>query len=631
MNDLFFENSAELWRFICKSANFKDVFYDYSLQEALKKELKLSPLKTVEYSLKQKGITCDELVLALLRVMEPYSQMMVDLLKMFERASAQSTDNNIQISFDFENKTNNLTFDLKNFKRQIKIVTSTYIKLIVPKIEKPFELVEFFYGLLFGKCCQYCAKYIYPNEWLDIYFNKDVWPNINLEQPKTGIYEFDKLICKIWLFINAIISEFKITYDEKIGRKRSVNRGSSDGRMQNFWCAENDLWIGNLLNSIFLLVDAINNLQDEEKKKKIQLLTKQISKKLDSYESQKIIVKDDILSIIEVLNIPIWKKRYELYSAWVATQIVAAFEKDKLVFNVTNNTLSFSFKGSRLATAKNFNPPLEIWSELRTPFSNPVSKKRKNNIQPDYTIGFSPVTVPENSIAVIECKQYKKSSTKNFSEAITDYANGRPYADVYLVNYGSISSKVIKNVSEQTKERTCVIGEFVPSSIFANVLKERISETVTKVYNKNARKYAMTIELKWDSSVQDLDLIVEVVCKSEKYTIYYEKMGHIDIFPYAILNRDFCAENGVEIISLERIMEDATYNILVINSSENSMNSIPELKINIFDKPIIIKPNNPLLVNDTWNVCKIDSMGIEIINSIESRNYSCLPEKSRTI
>lgn len=41
--------------------------------------------------------------------------MMSDLLKMFEEAGAQFTDNNIQINFDFEDAKENFGLDLEHF------------------------------------------------------------------------------------------------------------------------------------------------------------------------------------------------------------------------------------------------------------------------------------------------------------------------------------------------------------------------------------------------------------------------------------------------------------------------------------------------------------------------------------
>jgi hypothetical protein len=70
-------------------------------------------------------------------------------------------------------------------------------------------------------------------------------------------------------------------------------------------------------------------------------------------------------------------------------------------------------------------------------------------MQPDYSLITSPITSPESSILEVECKQYLVASKRKFADALTDYANGRPNAQIVLVNYGRASSDILNEVDRR--------------------------------------------------------------------------------------------------------------------------------------------------------------------------------------
>lgn len=91
---------------------------------------------------------------------------------------------------------------------------------------------------------------------------------------------------------------------------------------------------------------------------------------------QKILNK--IEDIFEFLDLPIWKQRHELYSVWVGIKTLKILQtKFTLRVHSVENKLVFSFSGTHLATIDNLLPNIHIWSELRSPLSNPIGKFRK--------------------------------------------------------------------------------------------------------------------------------------------------------------------------------------------------------------------------------------------------------------
>ena len=166
---------------------------------------------------------------------------------------------------------------------------------------------------------------------------------------------------------------------------------------------------------------------------------------------------------LELLNLPIWEKRHELYQTWVLTQIDKALLDYERVIHHCGGELLLTFYGTHIGTVETEKGRVHIWSELRSPLENPIGKGRKKHIQPDYSLTFEPITSPSQTITAIECKQYRKANPKNFAEALIDYANGRPNANVLLVNYGAIPANISEKIDDNLKIRTFILGNFMPN------------------------------------------------------------------------------------------------------------------------------------------------------------------------
>ena len=121
--------------------------------------------------------------------------------------------------------------------------------------------------------------------------------------------------------------------------------------------------------------------------------------------------------------------------------------------------------GTHLATLDDPNLRLHIWAELLTKLENPVGNERKEAIKPDFSIMLEPVTSPESSVFEVEVKQWHKSSTRKFSEALTDYANGRSNSEVVLLNYGTAPSRILNSVEENVRGRTSIYEKVRPQSM----------------------------------------------------------------------------------------------------------------------------------------------------------------------
>ena len=248
-----------------------------------------------------------------------------------------------------------------------------------------------------------------------------------------------------------------------------------------------------------------------------------------------------------------------------------ALPENDVQYHVKDNTLSFSFSGSHIATIKSYSPPLELWAEIRTYYPSPKGRSRKNHIQPDYTLAIEDAYNADRSVAVVECKQYKKYSRKNFLNAAEDYAGGRPQANVFLVNYGTMNPLLKDSVDGKYRDRIQFFGSIQPHTTetiaFRNALKAAIDQ-----YYKNNFKFKIsecffpnkgcTIRLKWSDLPKDLDLHLIITTDTQKYHVAFNQRGSSDNYPFAELGNDDRDGYGNESITISQLLS-AKYDIYV--------------------------------------------------------------------
>ena len=216
------------------------------------------------------------------------------------------------------------------------------------------------------------------------------------------------------------------------------------------------------------------------------------------------------------------EKRYELYSAWVSTQIMRALPCKNVHYHTKDNRLSFSFSGSHIATISSYTPSLELWAEVRTYYDSPKSRTRKRHIQPDYTLAIGDAYEANHSVAVVECKQYKKYNRKNFLNAAEDYAAGRPNSKVFLVNYGTIPLSLKDKAEDRFRNQISFFGNVRPSTVDTMAFRKQLLQEIDQYYEKTyptrliMPEYSKPcgvciLRLTWGSQPKDLDLHLVVI------------------------------------------------------------------------------------------------------------------------
>jgi len=628
------KETLKLWDYLKSKGGLDIKNYDSSIIEELQSELSLPIGADFEKQLKDENITIENFIVSFFKVVEPFSEMMSDLLLMFENAGAKTSNNNLNIELNFDNLKSDLKFDLENFKKWINIW-----RKVKNKYNANLWNIELIWSLsqIFGYR-NYRSQNPELKRWLLEYNERMLWPDFLLKLPKCSNTTLNQLINRVWNLWTTIVKESsRLTKDRRKLHKEYLNNRELYEQNENEYSwsplllaqIDHDNWSGSFAEKVFSTIEELNTLAPTKREEHLSKLInnlEQLFRNIPTVEFEEDIIINDFK---EFLNLPIWKKRYELYSAWISTCILEALKDNPHRIHTFNESIVFSFSGTHLATFDNFTPRLHVWSELRSPLENPIGKGRKKAIQPDYSLITDPVTnKTETSVLVIECKQYIKPSKKNFANALTDYAKGRPNSNVILVNYGKITESIIDDVHKDVRHRTFLIGNMKPNSSesitrFNDIVRKTIIGHFGFIGqpNKITLNSSGIINLKWGKMPSDLDLHLFIEDDNNNWEkIFYSNMGNSTSFPWAILDSDKQNGYGPENIKIDKWV-GRKYHFAVNNYSGDSLMKTSNAKIEFKLGKEIFEFKCP---NDGdgkwWDVFYIDVVNNRIIEKNEIVN-----------
>jgi len=226
-----------------------------------------------------------------------------------------------------------------------------------------------------------------------------------------------------------------------------------------FWTIldmEDDRWMRTLIQAL--------SAAAHFSKAALKALGQQLDAVTDRYPQRPFDVTVSLGDLESVLSLPIWKKRYELYSVWIATEIVRALDEHDVEIHHDNGKIAFGFRQTLIATVRTSPGPFKLISERRSPLQDPRGKGRKAGIQPDH--GLWTGSDPEVCRMAIEVKHYKASANQKFLEVFEDYARALSDGHIYLVNHGP-TSDIVDKVPRQLRDRCHSIPNLTPSNLAA--------------------------------------------------------------------------------------------------------------------------------------------------------------------
>ena len=588
------ENGLQIWLALVRSGLEETrknqlAGYDAELVGELKKGLYPNATRSLERELHAAPPSVEAFLEIFFGALKPFSRMLRDVLGMFEEAGARRSEENLRIAFDFDKASESLALTLEEF-RETEAVFHRVARSIVVRwwnSNTLFSLVQDVQNVLepLG-VVDVRQRFDAPSRvrdprvrrWLEQNGKPNWLPFPGF--PRSGIADLDEILGMAESLINYMIAEVRklgTTYEEFAQRLSSLpwevqerNEGGVEDDVDErprrpFVVAAHDYWPNSFAEHVCLAIEAVNYQAVEEKPGRAARLAAALRTGFDRPprdERTRVSLEQDFADIV---NLPIWKKRHELYAVWVASRIADALSDLYWEWHPDGDTLRFPFAGVELATLRSIEGGTHIfWTEKRTELKGGGILGRKH-IQPDYRIMKVPTHRIESTSLVVECKQYRKWSRKNFGAALDDYANGCPAAPVVLVNYGPTDPTILDLVAPSRRNRTFLVGDFKPGG---DAALNRFRELLRGVYDPVDDRItgATEFELRWGPMFRDLDLhlfIRGTAADSSQHIGLRSTHGSVIAPPWAEWPEDVMSSPpGIERITVARWL-DADYDLLV--------------------------------------------------------------------
>jgi hypothetical protein len=209
--------------------------------------------------------------------------------------------------------------------------------------------------------------------------------------------------------VAALLSEIYSAVRTIARNREELRRKGRASVSDDFWGArslgyfESDFWVRGRVLDVATYAQAT----EEQRARVVQELSAHFS----NHPRRRLKQDVDIGDLEQILSLPVWERRYELYSAWILTLLLKALDGHTITLEHDDGRISFSFRETLMAHVVSSSPPLAIYSERRVALAHPVGHGRSGGAQPDYSFWTEDGRCP----LAVECKHYKRSSTRNFA------------------------------------------------------------------------------------------------------------------------------------------------------------------------------------------------------------------------
>jgi len=617
--------APELWQQLVLDGGLQPSGWDKDLVEAL--ELRLGAGLRTPLTVILKATPVEELVLAILAELQPFGAMMSDLLALLEKHGARHSGAAVAIEFDFGRQgKDDLHFDLREFRdaqHRLQYATST-VRRWDWKDETHWKLLN----ILRTSVSSADSEPSDPaaRTWLDEW-EKERWPDRGLAPPETSNRRLATRLAEIWELWRAVVEESRAAVADGSWKRlqRTEDPALGEERLVLLEMLENDYFSQGLVLAAYTAVEQMERPGSSGAADDLAIaLTELIERHPPTIAPAQVAVD----TLREILNLPVFKHRHELYGAWVFTELVRVWPPGSHL-RVVDGVLRFPFKATVLADLLDTEPPARIVCELRTPLANPKGKSRKAAIQPDYSVlvGELPDDLQDGSTADlavmdIECKQYKSPANRDFAYALDDYARGRPKSHVVLVSHGRLNSKTITDkVAADVRDRTEAIAHLHPLQSGA---RERLAELVLEevgpymVMAPVPPTGRLQVTLDWEHAPMDLDL--HLFIEPGGTHIYYREPGDLSAEPFARLHDDAQHAPGEEVIEVAQCLQ-RKYVIAVHAYSEDRPLAGSDARVKIDREGTAHEWTCPSTgVGRWWHVCEFNpALGsVDVLDAIHT-------------
>lgn len=461
MRELIHRDASSAWNYLCTHGGIELNGRDEGLDERVKVGLDPAASSLKEALL---GSSMESFARAFFKAIHPFLAIFHDILDFFKQTAATQGQSQWTI------RVGDVDLDLEHFRKWVKTWADIgKAKEQIPAIDES-GMTDIFEALRardevrteFQRAFREANVKLPTDvqEWTASYNRGDYEPMPqSLTNPRcpTQLRPSAAIVRSV-----QRIRETRLTREEltDLWRKSDrTNRDPSDAL--DFWGIagrETDYW----LRSFVIALSAAATLL---KRSELNQLGKELAAITDKYPLRPFDVSLSIEDLESVLSLPIWKKRCELYSVWIATELVRALKGHRVQLHHNAGRIAFSFHETLIATIHSSPGPFTLVSERRSPLANPQGAGRVAGVQPDHALW----TIKNGTTVcrmAVEVKHYKKSANQKFVDVFNDYARAFPEGTVYLVSHGPVG-KALHNVSDRVRERCHAIGHLVPSAVEA--------------------------------------------------------------------------------------------------------------------------------------------------------------------
>ncbi|MEF9964539.1 MAG: hypothetical protein RR779_09230 [Comamonas sp.] len=471
--------ASQAWDMLCKRGleipgrddDLADLLY-HALRESQEQDRK----STLEKMLQSASL--EEFIRAFFQSATPYVDMLKDILRWFEHADAKKGPNGWKLAWDGGD-----IQELKHFQESLRKweKCTAMVELPVISLDNCWKLIE---HLEKAPSAQRARELVFDGNYQSLpksaqnfaYFYKYAF---DISQISPLAVSCDSWLKDVWNIIRCAIlqlNQLGISGQLKArenAQKLNYATTEQDGLAVDSLCKnETDFWLLQLIACACAIVDS----HTEQK-----LICEEMEAFFESMERRSFVTEVSVESFTTFLDLPLWQHRHEFFSAWIASKIIDACGEHELELLHDKGVITLPFRCTEVARVLTANPVRTLYSERRSPLSNPKGKGRSQNVQPDFSIWRS-TSAGDLCDLVVEVKHYLRPSKTSWAHVIEDYADAHPMATIVLVNYGK-PGNAMSAVRFDVMSRCQLIGNLRPGQPSAIAkLSDLVKGTVGRVF-----------------------------------------------------------------------------------------------------------------------------------------------------
>ncbi|OAX56915.1 hypothetical protein A6R73_01610 [Xanthomonas translucens pv. poae] len=532
--------------------------HDAELELAVRQTLGLPSGMGLEQAMEQSGTTTEDLLNTILTQLTPWARMMRDILGMLEAAHGGADTEELSIKVKWDALDEELQVSLDAFRRHVSVIQNAMLTSsgrawglfdfndVYPSNKSDLRYADVPGTSRFGQSSEEHVEEDLRS-WLRSLWNGviDGPPPIRL----TADPEFEALLAELR---SVVISHMRAVALMHGGRSQGIVDTPEDIELPDEWTISevSRLHEDRLTALPLVWYAAAPKLLDwpRLRDKVVNHLRTQL-KRIPPRQEKWIKAAQ---ALEDVLDLPIWRKRHELYSVWVATQI-ASFSGRAHDWILTDGVLSFSFAGADVARFQLSGGTALLRAENREETDLQLKGSgRKHAVQPDYTVYREHAGQRRDAGLVVECKHYRIAARRSFEHAIWDYTLAHPKARVLLVNYTKIGEITLPSHGTFSE----AYGEVRPSGSGMAPFGEQVRYAFV-VMDEDSKVLGgkASIQLHWDDG-GDLDLHVVRRRGGVRTAVSFSSRGTLFGDPWMELKEDRQSSPASEEVNISKTEGD---------------------------------------------------------------------------